>query len=301
MFLTKGPLPHAALWAAWLGQAAGLLPADCAAAAACGAGAGARGGAAARRAALEALLRSCAQGAASPLCVSPFPVSGGQRAASGALVTRHRGAGCVSSMRYAQRALPSLKCGLPARARAPTGDARPKRASRARRAARPHPGSMWQTARARAWRLARPCATLCKTLISCSAGDGALVARQQLFSVYVHIPPGAELEDETSLFRPHIIADRVATSWGGFSLVQARAARPLIGAALLPAAVPLLHRAVFATEAGACMCKPPACQQAAQPPAAALLSHRAVLVTMGGGSARRRHAARAPKSWSHGL
>lgn len=59
MFLTKGPLPHAALWAAWLGQAAGLLPADCAAAAACSAAATAGG----RRTALEGLLRSCAEGA----------------------------------------------------------------------------------------------------------------------------------------------------------------------------------------------------------------------------------------------
>ncbi|KAK9845205.1 hypothetical protein WJX81_000030 [Elliptochloris bilobata] len=109
MFLTKGPLPHAALWAAWLGQAAGLLPADCAAASACSAAA-APG---ARRKALEGLLRSCVQ------------------------------------------------------------------------------------------------------------GGSALVERQQLFSVYVHVPPGAELEDATGLFTPYVIEQRVATSWGSFSLAQA--------------------------------------------------------------------------------
>lgn len=61
MFLTKGPLPHGALWAAWLSQAGGLLPADCAAAAACGA-VGAAAAGSARRAALEGMLHSCAQG-----------------------------------------------------------------------------------------------------------------------------------------------------------------------------------------------------------------------------------------------
>ena len=58
LFLTKGPLPHAALWAAWLGQAAGLLPADCAAAAACSAAATAG----ARRVTLDGLLHSCTNG-----------------------------------------------------------------------------------------------------------------------------------------------------------------------------------------------------------------------------------------------
>jgi len=66
MFLTKGPLPHAALWGGGGGPAAGGGAAGWAGAAACGAGAGARGGAAAHRAALEALLRSCAQGARPP-------------------------------------------------------------------------------------------------------------------------------------------------------------------------------------------------------------------------------------------
>ena len=44
--------------------------------------------------------------------------------------------------------------------------------------------------------------------------------RQQLFRVYVHVPPGARLEDATGLFTPYIIWQRVATSWGSFTLAQ---------------------------------------------------------------------------------
>lgn len=40
MFLTRGALPHEALWARWLDAAAGLLPLPCVAAAACGRGGG---------------------------------------------------------------------------------------------------------------------------------------------------------------------------------------------------------------------------------------------------------------------
>ena len=47
LFLTAGTLPHAPAWEAWLDRAAGVVPADCAAAAAC---AGARAAAAARSA-----------------------------------------------------------------------------------------------------------------------------------------------------------------------------------------------------------------------------------------------------------
>eukprot|EP00884_Botryococcus_braunii_P001790 jgi/Botrbrau1/11611/Bobra.0209s0002.1 len=36
LFLSKGELPHARTWEAWLGEAAGLLPADCVISAACG-------------------------------------------------------------------------------------------------------------------------------------------------------------------------------------------------------------------------------------------------------------------------
>ena len=47
--------------------------------------------------------------------------------------------------------------------------------------------------------------------------------RQQLFRVYVHVPPDAELDDATGLFTPHIIKQRMPTSWGSFTLAQARA------------------------------------------------------------------------------
>ncbi len=162
---------------------------------------------------------------------------------------------------------------------------------------------MWQAAGRARFETPR---TLCNTLCSCAAGDGALVARQQLFSVYVHVPPGAELEDDTSLFRPHVIADRVATSWGGFSLVQVRAARPPAGAAQRPAvapllvAVPVLHRAALATKVGARMCSarplvdqqrrsPPPCCSRFAPPSVAL----------GGGLARQHHGAGAPERSTH--
>lgn len=53
-------------------------------------------------------------------------------------------------------------------------------------------------------------------------GGGALVERQQLFTVYVHVPPGSELDDPMGLFTPYVIEDRVATSWGSFTLAQVR-------------------------------------------------------------------------------
>ena len=38
LFLTMGKMRHETLWSLWLKQAAGLVPADCLAAAICGAG-----------------------------------------------------------------------------------------------------------------------------------------------------------------------------------------------------------------------------------------------------------------------
>ena len=58
LFLTKGAMPHDAMWAAWLEGAAGLVAADCAADAACAeAGGGTPGGAV-----LSRLQEECAAG-----------------------------------------------------------------------------------------------------------------------------------------------------------------------------------------------------------------------------------------------
>ena len=62
MFLTAGTLPHAPTWEAWLDRAAGLVPADCAAAAACGGRT--RGDASAARR-VSAALSSCDTAASS--------------------------------------------------------------------------------------------------------------------------------------------------------------------------------------------------------------------------------------------
>jgi hypothetical protein len=125
LFLAKGAMPHDAMWAAWLEAAAGLVPADCATAAAC-----------ADPAALPRLLAECGSAAG-----------------------------------------------------APAGTA--------------------------------------------AAAPADPLARQGLFSVYVHVPKGGSLTSSapgTPFTDRTLIAGRVATEWGGFTL--ASATKALMRAAL---------------------------------------------------------------------
>ncbi len=59
---------------------------------------------------------------------------------------------------------------------------------------------------------------------ACAADAGAadIVARQALFSVYVHSQPAHAGYKEGSPFRGHVITGRIETDWGDHSLVEVR-------------------------------------------------------------------------------
>jgi hypothetical protein len=83
------------------------------------------------------------------------------------------------------------------------------------------------------------------TGVDCRRCTGVdVLSRQHLFSIYIHVPHGIHPDLPTSpQWASRVITEHVATSWGGFTLVDA--ARALMRAALEN---PLNQRFVLVSE-----------------------------------------------------